>query len=140
MSKVKQPEDTQKDVLGKESVYVGEYKGIGLPDDLEIKDLLLITLEDDVLFPFMLTGATVTHPDTIATVKKAFKDKQPAFFFIASETMPDDTRYVELDDVYDCCGSFGTIQQIQENPLRQRTARFFFFHYLFFLNCYLAKS
>lgn len=116
MSKVKQPEDTQKDVLGKESVYVGEYKGIGLPDDLEIKDLLLITLEDDVLFPFMLTGATVTHPDTIATVKKAFKDKQPAFFFIASETMPDDTRYVELDDVYDCCGSFGTIQQIQENP------------------------
>lgn len=81
-----------------------------------VKDAILIPLDNGVIFPFQQTGNTVSHPKAIASIKKAYKDKTIAFFFLASDTLPNDFSKTKAEDVISSYGSVGFIDQIIDNP------------------------
>lgn len=99
------------------SVYEGADRGDALNDGPDTMEVLLIPLEDEVVFPYIQMASRITHPDSVMTAHKAFKEKLPVFFFLASESMPDDTRDITLEDVYECQGCLGNIIsfQVQED-------------------------
>ncbi len=97
------------------------YEGDTAPaiDGLEGKvreNILFIPLENEVFFPYMQIGTMLTHPDSVATVHKAVKSKEPLFFFLASESMPDDSELTEQEDIMFSRGCVGTILEINDNP------------------------
>lgn len=79
-----------------------------------LTNVCLIPLEE-VFFPFMQIGTVLTHPNIIATARKAYKDNDVAFFFLASETMPEDLRKIDLQDLYGSKGCFGKITNIEDH-------------------------
>lgn len=78
-------------------------------------EALLLPLEDEVFFPYIQVAARITHPDSILTARKAFKEHMPVFFFLAPESMPDETRQVVLDDIYECQGCVGNVLEFHMN-------------------------
>lgn len=82
---------------------------------IRLDNVLLVPLEDEVFFPHMKIGFTVTHPDAVSTVKKAIKDKEPVFLFLASDSMPDDSRLIEISDIYKQEGCMASILEFKEN-------------------------
>lgn len=87
----------------------------GLGED----NILLWALEDHVLFPHVHVNIEVTHPDNIRAVRKAFKDNEPIFFFLASDTLPEDPSLTILEDVLHRRGTVGFIKQLHETPDNQ---------------------
>ena len=81
----------------------------------EESNILLLPLSNEVFFPYMQIGSILDHPDSIATIKKALKDHEPLFFFLASDTMPDDPAYTELEDVLHARGVVGYVNEINTN-------------------------
>lgn len=79
-------------------------------------NVLLWPLEDQVLYPYMEVTIQVIHPDCIATAKKALKDKEPVFFFLASDAMPDDSALTEFNDVAFSRGSIGYVEKLHASP------------------------
>lgn len=80
------------------------------------ENILFIPLEDEVFFPFMQIGTVITHPDSVDTVKKAIKSKEPVFFFLASDSMPDDSELTEQEDIMFSRGCVGMINDFKQNP------------------------
>lgn len=85
-------------------------------DGMVAEGMLLLPLEDEVFFPYLQIGAMVSHPDSIATARKALEDKEMAFFFLSSDTLPDDTGMTEEDDIMYSRGCVGQVLDLKMNP------------------------
>ena len=92
MSRNKQSDELKYIPCNGGSVYEGADREDALNDVPDTMEVLLIPLEDEVVFPYIQMASRITHPDSVMTAHKAFKEKLPVFFFLASESMPDDTR------------------------------------------------
>ncbi len=90
------------------------------PDDklrgLGEENIMLWALEDHVLFPHVHVNIEVTYPDNIKAARKAFKDTEPIFFYLASDTLPEDPALAILKDVLNRRGTLGFIKQLHETP------------------------
>lgn len=95
------------------SIMAGGRIGTNL-DDLILNDVIMVPLDEEVLFPYLTLGTNIEHPDSIACARKAFVDRTPAFFFLAPLNLPDETEYIDPGDIVGCCGAMGVITQIQE--------------------------
>lgn len=80
------------------------------------ENILFLPLENEVFFPYMQIGTVLTHPDSVATIHKAMKSKEPLFFFLASESMPDESELTEQEDIMFSRGCIGTVTGISDNP------------------------
>ena len=99
------------------SVYAGDNTETYYRQRYEYVDnVLLVPLENDVFFPYMLIGQTVSHPQAIASIKKAYRDSEFIFLFLASDSLPDDVKYAEIEDVYDSVGALGLVKEVFDNP------------------------
>lgn len=96
------------------------YWSPGMPDlsekSFELDNILFIPLDDDVFFPFTQVATVLRHPDSVATARKAVKDESEAFFFLASDSMPEESKYTEISDVYEVHGVVGRIANLTDNP------------------------
>lgn len=81
----------------------------------EEHNILLVPLANEVFFPYMQIGSIIDHPDSIANIVKAYKDHEPVFFFLASDTMPEETSLTEPQDVIHSRGVVGYIKEIKRN-------------------------
>lgn len=79
------------------------------------ENVMLIPLSADIYFPYMQIASTVSHPDLKASVKKAYKDNELVFLFLASDTQPNEFRNTDIVDVYNLFGSLGIITTVTEN-------------------------
>lgn len=82
-------------------------------DNEQINDILLVPLDTEVFFPYMHIGTILDKPDAVAGATKAYQSGEPAFFFLAPDTMPDDPTVVETDDILYSRGCVGRITQLQ---------------------------
>lgn len=80
-----------------------------------IDNVILIPVDEDVYFPYMTIGHIVKDPQAIASLKKAYNDKEPVFLFLASDTLPEDLRLAKAEDVVNSEGALGFIMEILEN-------------------------
>lgn len=81
-----------------------------------VENVLLIPLENEVFFPYLQVGTVIKHPEIISTVKKAYKDNEAVFLFLASDSQPDETRKTLPEDVYKSQGCIAFIADYTENP------------------------
>jgi len=84
-------------------------------DGIREERMLFLPFENEVFFPYMHIGTTITHPDSIATVRQAYEKNEPLFFFLASDTMPDDTVFTQEDDIKYCRGCVGKVLELKDN-------------------------
>lgn len=82
--------------------------------DHTINDIIMVPLDEEVLFPYLTLGAKIEHPDSIICAKKAYQTGEPAFFFLAPLTLPDETEYVNPADIIGCVGAVGIIRELVE--------------------------
>jgi len=103
-------------------------KGVTSPDRRlagnEEKGILLMALEDQVLFPYLHITIELTHPDNIHIAQKAMKGNEPVFFFLASDTLPDDTSLTEVEDIRYSRGTIGFITALHEHPTNPEAPKF----------------
>lgn len=85
-----------------------------IPDSIE--NIIFIPLDDDIFIPYLCLNATVSHPDVVASVRKAERDGGDVFFFYAPPSMPEETNLVDIDDIYGTHGVLGRILDTKENP------------------------
>lgn len=78
-----------------------------------LDNVLLVPLEEEVFFPYMQVSTEISHPDAIANIRKAYKTKEPVFFFLSSDTLPYDSGCIVAEDVVGCRGSFGTLLHLE---------------------------
>lgn len=84
-------------------------------EGIEEHNILFLPLSRDVLFPYMNVGAILEHPDSISTAEKALKGHEPLFFFLASDSLPEDLTMTRLEDVKFSRGAVGFVREIQKN-------------------------
>ncbi len=84
-------------------------------DGAREEGILFLPFENEVFFPYMHIGTTITHPDCIAAVRQAYETKEPLFFFLASETLPEETIFIREEDIKDCLGCIGNVLELKEN-------------------------
>ena len=107
------------------------YRGHLQPPDQRLdgyseKNILLCPMEDQVVFPYMNITVEISHPDSIATVKKALKDNEPVLVFLASDSMPEDSSLTEFEDVRYSRGCIGYVKAVHQNPDNTHFAEFTF--------------
>lgn len=105
------------------------FKGGATSPDRRFEDnseqgIMLWALEDEVLFPYMHMTMELTHPENLRIARKAMKGNEPVFFFLASDTMPDDTSLTELEDVRFSRGTIGFITALHEHPTNDEAPKF----------------
>lgn len=103
-------------IPGYTDIYANEhkakyYKYIGQ----RINNVILIPLENEVFYPYMQIVHTVSHPQTVASIKKAYKNDDPVFLFLASDSLPEDLKVTEIEDVYESLGTLGFVDSVSDN-------------------------
>lgn len=77
--------------------------------------MIMIPIDDQVALPFTKVSIRIEHPDSISFARKAYKEHEPAFFFLAPPNMPEETEYVTIDEIKFCRGSIGKILELQNS-------------------------
>lgn len=98
---------------GDNSVYYNENKpNAGFLNCTDEHNILLFPLENEVFFPYMKIGSTTDNRNRMSTLMKAYKEKEPVFFFLESDIMSDDSELVQLEDILHSRGVVGYIIDI----------------------------
>lgn len=79
----------------------------------ELKNIPLIPLEDEVLFPYLHISVRFQNRETIAALKKA-KPGKLVMFFLPDDTFPASNALVKADHIVDYMGTLGEIIRMEE--------------------------
>lgn len=77
-------------------------------------NIILIPLNDEVFFPYLLTGAVITDSKIIASVKKAFRDNETVMFYNSND-IDGLSLHIDPDNSLVGLGSVGVITEIRDS-------------------------